>query len=402
MECRCQGPGFCQLLNREQTQHHYDVCQGRVKDLEKAEVIRQNWLRLAGKPVDPDECPYRGEKLGVETCHICGNRGRKVQLYECSIYGSCSITAHHVGQKEHVCDTCISKPKPLQEKWNKKITGLLPVHDNQNFNCSLLNYNGRRMFAYRHGWGGARLVLSELDEHWNPIWQKQLYFPYHHLNVFQEDPRLFVFKGQLHVAFTAVQVSPKTVARVGYASLVDRGKNNWYVDRYYLPHYDKCNAWEKNWGFFEAEGKLWCVYDAARHTILEVDKSVATLAYATNTTTIPGNFGHIRGGAAPMLHQDKFYSFVHFRREPKNYAGGLYTFEPTPPFKVIGHVTYPFLTPNKAHCSHPYASEVVYPAGAALFDNRWVISYGAYDIDSRIAAYDPQDVDNAIKLRIKR
>ena len=404
MQCKCNAAGWCETLKRNQTEFHLKLCQGDVPNPEKAAIIQQNWLRLAGKSVDPDECPYRGNQLRVETCHICGNRGKPVPIYECSIYGSCSIAAHHIGQTEQVCETCQHKPKPLDKVWDKKITGLLPVKGDQNFNCSLIDYAGKRMFAYRHGWGGSRIGICELDTNWNPINQQILHFEYQPNNIFQEDPRLFIFKEQLHIAFTAVKYEPthpnKVVAKVGYASL-SKPRKEWLVEQVYVPEYSSPLHWEKNWGFFESRGQLWCVYDANRHSILSINRDTVKLAYDhKHNTTISSQFGLIRGGASPQFFRGQFYSFIHFRQPPKFYRGGLYTFDSQPPFNITGYVPYPFLNPVKEHCTNAHASEVVYPAGAALLDWRWVISYGAYDKDSRLAAYDVNDVEKAIKKRL--
>jgi len=59
------------------------------------------------------------------------------------------------------------------------------------------------------------------------------------------------------------------------------------------------------------------------------------------------------------------------------------------------------LNPDPTHCSNQHAAQVVYPCGAALYDWRWVISYGAYDKDSRLAAYDINELNSAIKKRRK-
>lgn len=405
MQCKCDKAGWCETLKRHQTEEHLNICQMNVNQVEKAARIQQNWLKMAGKDIDPDECPYRGDQIKVETCNICGNRGKPIPVYNCSIHGTCSVTAHNVKQTDHLCETCKDKPKPLDKVWDKQVSNLLPNKTNQNFNCSIIEYVGTKIFAWRHRWGGAQIGICELDNNWKPTKQQLLHFPYTINNVYQEDPRLFIFKDQLHVAFTAVRPESrhpnKVVAKVGYASLkLNSQKTQWVIDKTYLPEYTDSMHWEKNWGFFESQGKLWCVYDAEKHIILEMDNGKPRLAYSNNVRTIPGSSGLIRGGASPQFFRGQFYSFIHFRQEPKFYRGGLYTFDSQPPFNITGYVPYAFLNPVKEHCTNAHASEVVYPAGAALIDWRWVISYGAYDKDSRLAAYDVNEVEKAIKRRV--
>lgn len=403
MQCQCEAIGYCPVLKRPMSEHHFAICQHQVLTPAKCEVYQRNWLQLAGVAADPDICPHRGEQVRTETCHVCGNRGKQIPVHKCEVFGECSPKLHHIGQVEHVCDGCVMKPKPVLATWDKKIDKLIPSPDGQNFNCSLIEFRGRRLLAYRHRWGGARLGLCELDGNWQVKWNTLLQFTREERNVYQEDPRLFIFRGELHVAFTAVQThvqgQPKTMAHVGYARLEEVAPSTWQVAASYLPEYEHRQPWEKNWSFFEADNQLWAVYDATSHTVLSIVGGHAKRAYQHKAPTIPGNFGSIRGGASPQFWRGEFYSFVHFRKPPKSYAGGLYTFDAEPPFAPTGYLPYPLLNPNPEHCTNQHASQVVYPCGAALLDWRWVISYGAYDKDSRLAAYDVNDVKNAIKRR---
>jgi len=403
MQCQCTAPGYCSLLKRDQSPDHFAICQHQVLTPEKCAVYQRNWLARAGVPIDPDACPHRGEQVRTETCHVCGSRGDQVPIHKCDLFGECSPKLHHIGQAERVCATCPSKPKPVLPKWDRKIEQLIPAPDGQNFNCSLIEFRGRRLLAYRHRWTNARIGLCELGSDWQVLWNTLLSFPADERNVHQEDPRLFIFRGELHVAFTAAERvidTQRQTVHVGYARLAEVAPSAWQVQQHFIPRYERRQTWEKNWGFFEADGQLWAVYDARRHAILSIVGEQTRLAYEYPGSTIPaGNFGLIRGGASPQFWRGNFYSFVHFRREPKNYAGGLYTFDAQPPFAPTGYLPYPFLNPNPEHCSNPHAAQVVYPCGAAMFDWRWVISYGAYDRDSRLAAYDVNEVQHAIRRR---
>lgn len=396
LPCTCREPGLCPVYNRPMQGRAYDICSGAALTPEQQAVYRRNWLAMAGQPLHPDYCIHRGPQLRTETCHVCGNRGKSVPVFKCDLKGSCSYDLYQIGQREQVCRHCDDKVGPVKALWDRKIEKLIPSPDGQNFNNSLIEFRGRRIMAYRHRWGGSRLGLCELNSDWQVIWNCLLSFPGNHPhNVYQEDPRLFIFKGELHVAYTAVQVAPRTVTHVGYARLREVAPSTWSVEESFLPHYEQRQAWEKNWGFFESQGQLWAVYDAGSHTILSIDGNRATPAYQ-HTRPIAGDWGLIRGGAAPQFWRGEFYSFVHFRKNPKNYAGGLYTFDAQPPFAPTGYIPYPILSPTAEHCSQPSAANVVYPSGAALLDWRWVVSYGAYDRDSRLCAYDVNQVKAAL------
>lgn len=404
MHCHCPEPGHCALFNRVMSERNHAICQGTVLTPEKCEAYRANWAQLAGVQLDAGFCLHRGrEPLRVATCNVCGRRGEQVPIYSCSLFGECSLDRHQVGQAEHVCRGCDSFVGTLQAKWDRQIKQLIPSPTQQNFNNSLIEWRGRRIMAYRHNWGGARIGLCELDREWQVKWNCLLGFPEHPYNVYQEDPRLFIHRDELHVAFTAVQTrakgEAKLVAHVGYARLKEAAPSTWHVAEAYVPEYEHRGPWEKNWGFFSCEGQLWAVYNSERHTVLAIDRGKATKAYEHERRTIPGTQarGCIRGGASPQYWRGEFYSFVHFRRPPKNYAGGLYTFDAAPPFAPVRYLPFALLQPSPEHCTNAHAADVVYPAGAALLDWRWVISYGAYDRDSRLVAYDVNEVEACLR-----
>lgn len=398
--CRCAEPGFCPVYQRDMAGRPHAICSGQTNlPPEKVAAYQRTWLELSGQVVHPEFCLHRGKQLRTEICHVCGNRGKEVPVYECNVFGSCSLDAHHIGQLDHVCRGCDRFSGPLKSQWDRRVEQLIPSPDKQNFNCSLIEFRGRRIMAYRHRWGAAQIGLCELDREWGVQWNAKLQFPRVPRNVYQEDPRLFLYQGELHVAFTAVEANfafDRESVHVGYARLKETAPSCWDVDEVFLPQYAQRRLWEKNWGFFESQGQLWAVYDARRQTILAIDGSRAELAFDHGGPTIPGPLGEIRGGASPQFWRGEFYSFVHFRRPPKNYTGGLYTFDAMPPFSPVSYVPYPFLTPTAEHCRNPHAAHVVYPCGAALIDWRWVISYGAYDRDSRLVAYDVNETQAAL------
>lgn len=402
LPCTCESPGFCPVYNRQMGVSQHSICNGTRLTPEKQAVYKQNWLNLSGQTVHPEYCLHRGEGIGQKTCNTCGNRGKPVNTFRCSLFGECSIDRYQVGQGEAVCKECDSRVSVLKPKWDRKIDNLIPATNNQNFNCSIINWQGRKIVAYRHNWSGSRIVICELNDRWQPIWNTKLEFPNHPHNVYQEDPRLFIYRNQLHVSYTAVQVSPRTITHVGYAHIAEVAPSTWQVMTNNIPHYPDRRDWEKNWGFFEAEDRLWAVYDTSKQNILSIENNKAKMAYRNNIDTAE-NFGNIRGGSAPRLHKEQFYSFFHYQKPPQNYTTGLYTFDPKPPFKPIAYIPYPIISPKKEDAQDTHMNtQVVYPCGAAVFNSSWIISYGAYDHDCRLAAFDEMSVDNSLKKSEKQ
>lgn len=312
-------------------------------------------------------------------------------IYKCAIFGECSSEQHHVGQREKVCRFCPHHTGPVRPRWDRQVTGLYPEPKKQNFNCSLLIYQGRRLFAYRHRWTGSRVGLCELDENWQPIWNCLVKITGSRAGTAQEDPRLFVFQGQLHVAYTTFARTLANGVNVGYSALQEKAPGVWEASEVFLPHYPQRKDWEKNWSFFESDGRLWCIHDSLNHTILEIRGNEAEFAYSYSRT-IPGNHGFIRGGPSPLLVGDRMLAFPHFKRA-KHYSMGFYTFNPHEPFEPRERCTYPVLQADpKLNTSIHFNRNIAFPCGSAVVGSQLVISYGAYDRDCRLAGYDLTEV----------
>src|SRR5690606_34380981 len=102
---------------------------------------------------------------------------------------------------------------------------------------------------------------AELDDGLKPLRTvvlPQLRHP--RANYGREDPRLFVFRGRLHIAYIGVQGTGQGVAtHQMYARLTDDLR----VEEVFHPEYAFRREWEKNWQFFEWENELFAVYSIA-------------------------------------------------------------------------------------------------------------------------------------------
>jgi hypothetical protein len=50
------------------------------------------------------QCPHRGGKIGQVACNVCGQQGKKADLYECAQFGSCTIKKRN--HKVKNCAAC--------------------------------------------------------------------------------------------------------------------------------------------------------------------------------------------------------------------------------------------------------------------------------------------------------
>lgn len=156
---------------------------------------------------------------------------------------------------------------------------------------------------------------------------------------------------------------------------------------------------EKNWAFFEAEGKVWVVYSITPHEILSVDMTESTRVVCQSEVSVDWNarysqhFGALRGGAQPVRVGDKFINLVHSSfnmPEGREYVGAVYEFSAKYPFQPVRELPVPvdFGLPKSSGGEaetedklNPTTSKVVYPTGLVINGHDVAISAGLNDSD---------------------
>lgn len=268
----------------------------------------------------------------------------------------------------------------------------LPGH----FNCSLLEHQGRLLLASRQGWLGAQVYLSELGADYQPRWTRLLDITHPRAPEGIEDPRLFLFNGRLHCAFTGLErdAPPRTLHQM-VCRLDDQGR----VEEVWLPEYAGRVDCEKNWQFFEHEGELYSVYTVAPHVVLRHrDRRAEKVA----RTLFPSPWAgyHLRGGAPPVRVGNEFYHFFHTRCDVggrSEYAIGVYTFAVGPPFTVQRVTRGPILLPDDHDRPAGQVLSVVFPCGVMLRRDQWVLSYGYHDRECRIAVFATDQIEQQLQ-----
>jgi len=291
------------------------------------------------------------------------------------------------------------------------ITGLAPIHTRRlalpdsaaqhSFNGSLLRWRDRWLCAYRLG---PRCVMSVLDEHFGVVDTRLIESApgrgilHSRCALRQEDPRLFIHDGRLHMAFVGVD------AREGDAGIDGIGAHVMYCEldqdtfrplQTYYPHYPGRSIWEKNWGFFSHGGQLYAVYNIKPHVILRIDGDEARVAYTTETPHA-WTGGHLRGGAPPVHMGDCYYHWFHGRMGvglDAIYSTGVYTFASEPPFAVQRMTRAPIQWARPDSRMRETAS-VVFVAGAHYDpdSDRWLTSQGIHDDHVTVSEWDAQSV----------
>lgn len=406
--CSCPEPGWCVRYQRMHVGRLYEICKGTVLTPEKCARYRWQWDHAVGvlsdeppKSLGPvispwhvrqrDEgkpCRYRGEELRTEVCRPCGGR-IQLKVFECAKFKECTVGKDMPGLA--CCKNCGSYQSQgdISPLWQKRVEGL---SNEVAFNNSIILFGGKRLMAYRTAWAGSNIDLCELDGDYRPVWTKRLKLPIcKYNNGGREDPRLFTFRGELYVSYIGVEVWGRgnTITNQMYAKLDSNLEVEWTT----LPVYHERQFWEKNWGFFEHDRELYAVYSIMPHKVLHIAGDHATLAHET-PNAMPWKCGVARGGAPPVLHNGEYYSWFHGAQDEhyRFYSIGLYTFENKAPFTPNCMLTEPLLMADTHERPAAHVPHCVFPGGAVLENNAWVVSYGYYDKWSHLIGFDVNEV----------
>lgn len=264
------------------------------------------------------------------------------------------------------------------------------------FNCGLTQWQGKLLLASRLGWSRSTCHISELGKDFQPINTTPLDISHPNGHLAAEDPRIFSFAGQLHLATVSFEFLKK---RIKIHQFLVRLSDSFDVEDVWLPRYQYRNEHEKNWQCFEHERELLSVYSIQPHTIIRHRAGFAEkIAETPGPKTLPGV--QLRGGCPPVRVGDEYYHFFHTwerKGEFYIYTLGVYTFEAKWPFEIkrIGPRSLISCNPDET----PWQGDkfVVFPCGAVLRDNEWLISYGYQDRECRLAAFDFDQVEEQLR-----
>ncbi len=261
----------------------------------------------------------------------------------------------------------------------------------RNYNPSICEINGRLWMAYRSHRPDGRCGIAICED---PLTGKSgsqwldlggATGKEHH-----EDPRLFVFAGDMHVAFieTTFPARGNYIAVQKYARLKRDGKS-WKVAEVFRPRFGNnyTDAQEKNWQFFEHSGKLRAIYSHSPFVVIELagDKVVNVSA----KQGIEWPWGEIRGGTPPVEWNGKWLTFFHSSTPSiagawRRYWMGALVFDNE--YNVVQISNRPLAGGSELddHGHDPRVGSnwkpyVVFPGGAVTRDWGWLVALGIND-----------------------
>jgi hypothetical protein len=271
------------------------------------------------------------------------------------------------------------------------------------FNCSSITHKGKRWFVYRteclRWFMWSRINLVQLDENFTPVPGTNVILPLH--TRFDgwgaEDPRIFIFDGRMHIAYGD-----------GYRMLLAELNDDGTVVRSMAIPADEVDQnpphkfpREKNWGFFEFDGRLFCQYSVNPTVTFEFDGDWKVINRWSQPWRWASDFGKtLHGGSSPVFHNNLLWRWVHCYRAEKlpfprkswwsdkllhtghRYYPHLICFSPEPPFAPVAHSALPVFhsewEPKGAEGLCVYHS-VAYVGSCERESNGWRLFYGEND-----------------------
>lgn len=279
----------------------------------------------------------------------------------------------------------------------------LPVRPQRyHHNCGLVVWHNNLLLASRRGWHNSRVFLHTITAIDNDVCFVTHSYDLNlrdtiHAKLGVEDPRLFIHQDRVHIAVTGYTYDGQhKYTNQLLFSLDDKLRTYKSVD----VNYSNREDWEKNWQFFSQAGELYCVYSIVPHVVLRFAPN-GTDVYQTNTPEIKlDGIQHYRGGAPPVLVGDEYYHWYHSVTTINGiitYGMCLYTFDAKPPFAVKRFVPNIILSADAQ--IKGWRKNVIFPCGAILHDDAWLISYGQNDRECRLALFNADDIERILNAR---
>ena len=266
------------------------------------------------------------------------------------------------------------------------------VHPNS-YNLSMCEFGGSTYYTYRwhpkpDSWRTEIAIVKNGKT--MPLIPPE---KYKHHSI--EDPRFFVFKGELHLSCTMARsrVSGQSVdpcvCGFGKLHFSDVGV---YLQEWVEPKHPD-NVWTKqtkNLVFREdRDGNLtmtWATYPSHVVHLLDTQGNLLT-GWRTESPKCP--FGNYRGGTQSFPFEGKRLRFCHsVQNNPKavqywGYALSCCVFEPEPPFRIVAVSQQPILSGNEAYAPDVphWKPRICIPYGAVARGDGWRVSVGLNDCE---------------------
>lgn len=247
---------------------------------------------------------------------------------------------------------------------------LLPAK--YHYNCGLIEYEGDDWLVYRRQLENADSTICRFNFRTHENFEIEI--PEKVENEQFEDPRVFIFDGKIHCAFSSWR---KNWAYAPSLRLV-RLNADWSYDADVPIPYGGNGAGtiQKNWQFFVHEDELHFIYDAKPWTVVCGDK-------VYKGKTLSWDYGTVRGGTPPVRVGDFYYTFFHSRLDHgrARYYTGAIKFIAEAPFTPAGMTQVPLLSATDKEPNLRWAPLVSFPCGTIYRNETFIVSLGINDLN---------------------
>lgn len=270
-------------------------------------------------------------------------------------------------------------------------------HRAEHFNPAIVEAFGKTILVVRRftgnwgQWGHNSLVMYDVVNE-TPVRKRAVRWTNSLKEDQFEDPRAFSFRGKLAISGCMYRRGGRFATQF-LGSVEDSGFGPVIHHPVYGgngPDVMSNKGNEKNWGWFEDDGKLMLLYHPGRsHRVVEFSKLKPGVEHTSESAFVQEwteRYGEPRGSTSPMLVGDEYWTFFHSsmgiktaRGPSRRYFMGAYSFASKPPFNVIKGTPEPILIGSYNDPRTGGAPPCVFPGGAILRDAEWTVAFGVND-----------------------
>lgn len=268
------------------------------------------------------------------------------------------------------------------------------------YNPTITRWNGKLVCAYRFhkdSTAQTKLAIADLDDNFNVVHNQELEI---NDDNGHEDCRFYTFKGQLWLSYVSSHWPSLMIAKMRCVPLSK--PDHWRAGNPVVIAYEKELDVEKNHLFFEAQGKLFCIYGShfGVQTTFEIEGDKIVKIHETKAPRWP--FGDVRGGTTPLPYKGKLIRFFHssMRNECPpitwRYYCSCMLMESEPPFACVAILKRPIARGSEIggdESLHHFKKNVIFPAGAVQDGDDFLVSLGINDTQSVIARIKPEQLN---------
>lgn len=264
------------------------------------------------------------------------------------------------------------------------------------YNSCIYRYKGKLLMVSRFhptNTGATRLVMTELNEDFSVAYNQELSI--NDENSSHEDAKLFELKGELCMSYVSSTWPTFPASSVKYVTLSKPDHWRTTNPQEYRPSCQQ--TMEKNWVFFEYEGKLNIIYRQNPELIIFTPEDKREM----KSPGLRWPYGEIRGGTMPIPYQGKILRFFHSRLNNEmppvtwRYYVGAMLMKAEPPFQMLAVSKRPILRGSEIGGEETrvhFKKNVAFPSGAIEHEGGWLVSCGQNDSASLLVKVKEKDL----------